>query len=159
MDYLWANRRHIIIILRHKMKTYVVIGGFLFWANNRDAGYLRRHRAHYDVTVMMFKSNYSGQGFLEQGKLERFPLHLHISSYSSSNPAHILYSASLKILTKQRRTLFWSIFSNMHMCYYFVTCTLFNLIYRSWVTGISLLQLHLNRQFNQGCRYDILWHT
>ena len=22
------------------------------WANNRDAGYLRRHRAHYDVTVM-----------------------------------------------------------------------------------------------------------
>ena len=22
------------------------------WANNRDAGYLKRHRAHYDVTVM-----------------------------------------------------------------------------------------------------------
>ena len=22
------------------------------WVNNRDAGYLRRHRAHYDVTVM-----------------------------------------------------------------------------------------------------------
>ena len=22
------------------------------WANNRDTGYLRRHRAHYDVTVM-----------------------------------------------------------------------------------------------------------
>ena len=22
------------------------------WANNRDASYLRRHRAHYDVTVM-----------------------------------------------------------------------------------------------------------
>ena len=24
-----------------------------FWANNRDAGDLRRHRAHYDVTVML----------------------------------------------------------------------------------------------------------
>ena len=23
------------------------------WVNNRDAGYLRRHRAHYDVTVML----------------------------------------------------------------------------------------------------------
>ena len=23
------------------------------WANNRDVGYLRRHRAHYDIIVMM----------------------------------------------------------------------------------------------------------
>ena len=27
------------------------------WANNRDAGYLRRHRAHYDVTVMNISNN------------------------------------------------------------------------------------------------------
>ena len=25
------------------------------WVNNRDAGDLRRHRAHYDVTVMIFR--------------------------------------------------------------------------------------------------------
>ena len=24
------------------------------WVNNRDAGDLRRHRAHYDVTVIVF---------------------------------------------------------------------------------------------------------
>ena len=40
-----------------------VIGGFLWyapetngWANNQDAGYLRRHRAQYDVTVMVLKA-------------------------------------------------------------------------------------------------------
>ena len=31
------------------------------WANNRDAPYLRRHRAHYDVTVMIL-------GFLHQAE-------------------------------------------------------------------------------------------
>ena len=28
------------------------------WVNNREAGDLRRHRAHYDVTVMQQKNNY-----------------------------------------------------------------------------------------------------
>ena len=28
------------------------------WVNNRDAGYLRRHRAHYDVTVMQKGDSY-----------------------------------------------------------------------------------------------------
>ena len=27
------------------------------WGNNQDAGYLRRHRAHYDVTVMNILNN------------------------------------------------------------------------------------------------------
>ena len=31
------------------------------WVNNREAGYLRRHRAHYDVTVMTAISYVSGQ--------------------------------------------------------------------------------------------------
>ena len=26
------------------------------WANNRDTGDLRRHRTHYDVTVIIFKA-------------------------------------------------------------------------------------------------------
>ena len=29
------------------------------WANNREAGDLRRHRAHYDVTVLMCNNHYS----------------------------------------------------------------------------------------------------
>ena len=30
------------------------------WANNRDAGDLRRHRAHYDVSIMRFQCNLAG---------------------------------------------------------------------------------------------------
>ena len=32
------------------------------WVNNRDAGGLRRHRAHYDVTVMCFQGNRGSPG-------------------------------------------------------------------------------------------------
>ena len=31
------------------------------WVNNRGSGDLRRHHAHYDVTVMMFQNNYLKQ--------------------------------------------------------------------------------------------------
>ena len=34
------------------------------WVNNRDAGDLRRHRAHYDATVMMLNSSHLPMGKL-----------------------------------------------------------------------------------------------
>ena len=36
------------------------------WVNNREAGDLRRHRAHYDVTVMMYKLNVEATGWVQQ---------------------------------------------------------------------------------------------
>ena len=35
------------------------------WANNRDAGDLRRHRAHYDVTIMLVPYFYAWQGLYQ----------------------------------------------------------------------------------------------
>ena len=32
----------------------LICAGTNGWANNQDAGHLRRHRAHYDVTVMFY---------------------------------------------------------------------------------------------------------
>ena len=32
------------------------------WANNHEAGDLKRYRAHYDVTVMFYESGFNGTG-------------------------------------------------------------------------------------------------
>ena len=43
------------------------------WVNNRKAGDLRRHRAHYDVTLMYFKHIRFMHGFwCIDGKIQRF---------------------------------------------------------------------------------------
>ena len=34
------------------------------WVNNREAGDLRRHRAHYDVTIMFTKMHNDTYGFV-----------------------------------------------------------------------------------------------
>ena len=36
------------------------------WVNNRDAGDLRRNRAHYDVTVMCINSSPTSAGYMHQ---------------------------------------------------------------------------------------------
>ena len=37
---------------REALKFSLICAWMKFWVNNREAGDLRRHRAHYDVTVM-----------------------------------------------------------------------------------------------------------
>ena len=37
---------------RRALMSSVICAWISDWVNNREAGYLRRHRAHYDVTVM-----------------------------------------------------------------------------------------------------------
>ena len=37
---------------KHALMCYLICTWINGWANNRDAGDLRRHRAHYDATVI-----------------------------------------------------------------------------------------------------------
>ena len=37
---------------------YLICAWTIGWVNNREAGDLRRHRAHYDVTVMLLSQQY-----------------------------------------------------------------------------------------------------
>ena len=52
------------------------------WVNNGEAGDLRRHRAHYDVTVMS-RVNYSQLG---HQTVTRAPLNIKMSSHHIGNP-------------------------------------------------------------------------
>ena len=45
---------HREIPLKEVARFYAWTNG---WVNNRDAGDLRRHRSHYDVTVMLTSKN------------------------------------------------------------------------------------------------------
>ena len=49
------------------------------WVNNREAGDLRRNRAHYDVIVMIWDSNY-------------IPLHLCVPDSTYLPPSHTLHT-------------------------------------------------------------------
>ena len=49
-------------------ELFSLIGFLNGWVNNRDAGDLRRHRAHYDVTVMVHNA-YITRRFYEASRL------------------------------------------------------------------------------------------
>ena len=42
---------------RGALMFYLICAWTNAWTNNLDAGYLRRHRAHYDVTIINYASN------------------------------------------------------------------------------------------------------
>ena len=68
------------------------------WVNNREAGDLRRHRAHYDVTVMSHQSFVMLPGLLsrcEGGPQSEF------SSQRVSNSKLYLFVSQKKLLNKQ----------------------------------------------------------
>ena len=48
------------------------------WANRRDAGNLRRHRAHYDVTLII---SFDGFNITIYSKFHRMHMHKHIHTY------------------------------------------------------------------------------
>ena len=61
----------------HRALMFTLVGAWINgWVNNREAVYLRRHRAHYDVTVMYFDTEESCLG----GRLN-----IKIPSYQYSN--------------------------------------------------------------------------
>ena len=75
------------------------------WVNNRDAGYLRRHRAHYDVTVMT-------HNFTEA--LVRKPWSIMVVYFVSRNQGCVFDIENLFLpwqLSKTGKKLFWQVFA------------------------------------------------
>ena len=107
-------------LLRHQMETFSALlalcagnspvdsphkgqwrGALMFslnsWVNNRDAGDLRRHRAHYDVIVMW----------------ERHKLCSDVNGHKELLwPDCIFYPCLSKVLVNWRRRYIWNVFSN-----------------------------------------------
>ena len=57
------------------------------WVNNRDAGDLRHHRAHYDVTVMIPQAEWC-PGYMYMWEAIRYPKSIHqVSIYDNNDMA------------------------------------------------------------------------
>ena len=74
------------------------------WVNNREAGDLRRHRYHYDVTVMLVRSNRLAHDMTEHAETWTEWKILHRRSFQKEFlkvVLHILIILSVKFVTKR----------------------------------------------------------
>ena len=86
---------------------YLICAGINSWVNNREAGDLRRHRTHYDVTVM----RYIHMHFLERGILVEISVEFQgfrnpVDNESTLDQIMIRHGTVGKLLPELRMTQF-----------------------------------------------------